>query len=194
MKPECEKMEPLLSAFVDGELSGPALDQVREHLDACLDCRAALDTFRALDRLYARLDYPQPAEDAWTQIRADVLPREKALRSPEERLTAGPRRIPMRIIDRRSTRWAGVAAGALALAGMVLVAVVVFGNGNGRGGLRFLAGDNTCHNIELGTTAVGFQASLTLPVNKGDLLLVEILPADDTDAAPVLDDDDFDDG
>jgi hypothetical protein len=74
-------------------------------------------------------------------------------------------------------RWAGVAAGVAALAGMVLVVlVIVFGPGTGR--LALLAKDNTCQILELDMTVEGYQANLHLPAAAGDLLVVDIVPAE----------------
>jgi RNA polymerase sigma factor (sigma-70 family) len=46
----CAEMVPLLSAFCDGEASPEDAAAVREHLHACLSCRAALRAYRAAPR------------------------------------------------------------------------------------------------------------------------------------------------
>ncbi len=43
----CEEMEPLLSAFCDGEVSSDDAAMLREHLHACASCRATLRAYRA---------------------------------------------------------------------------------------------------------------------------------------------------
>jgi RNA polymerase sigma factor (sigma-70 family) len=43
----CAEMSPLLSAFCDGETSSEGAAAVREHLRACVACRAALRAYRA---------------------------------------------------------------------------------------------------------------------------------------------------
>lgn len=43
----CREMQPLISAFCDGEAKAEALDELREHLRACPHCRATLRAYRA---------------------------------------------------------------------------------------------------------------------------------------------------
>jgi RNA polymerase sigma factor (sigma-70 family) len=43
----CAELQPLLSAFCDGEASPAEVAQVREHLRACGHCRSTLRTYRA---------------------------------------------------------------------------------------------------------------------------------------------------
>ena len=111
----------------------------------------------------------------------NVLPHSEVAQEPGRPLTAGPRRIPMVIRGGESTRWAGPVAGVLALAGMVLVAVVIFvaGRGPENGKLPELAKDNTCQMIELENTAVGYETSVRLPADAADLLVVDIARTDD---------------
>jgi RNA polymerase sigma factor (sigma-70 family) len=51
----CEDMQPLLSAFCDGEATPAEVAQVREHLRACAPCRATLRTYRAVPGAAAAL-------------------------------------------------------------------------------------------------------------------------------------------
>ena len=51
----CAEMGPLLSAFCDGEASSEDAAAVREHLNACVSCRAALRAYRAAPRAAAAL-------------------------------------------------------------------------------------------------------------------------------------------
>lgn len=51
----CEEMGPLLSAFCDGEIGGEEATAVREHLRACVGCRATLRTYRVAPRAAAAL-------------------------------------------------------------------------------------------------------------------------------------------
>lgn len=175
MRPDCERIEPLLSAYADGELEQALVEEVRAHLLGCEGCRKLLDRFKAVDRLYAELACEEPTEGRWRQMMWNVLGRAEVLPESEGYLTAGPRRIPMSISSGRSVRWAGWAAGITALAGVVLVAVfMIFGGPARPTGLKPLAADNTCHVIEIGTSAEGYEANLELPADKGDLLAIDI--------------------
>ncbi|GAG36670.1 unnamed protein product, partial [marine sediment metagenome] len=51
MKIDCEKTEPLLSAYLDGELAGAELDEVKAHLADCAHCHEVLEQFRTVDGL-----------------------------------------------------------------------------------------------------------------------------------------------
>jgi|SRR5689334_4846482 len=51
----CGELQPLLSAFCDGEAGPRDVALVREHLRACASCRATLRAYRAAPRLAAAL-------------------------------------------------------------------------------------------------------------------------------------------
>jgi RNA polymerase sigma factor (sigma-70 family) len=51
----CAELQPLLSAFCDGEAGAAEAALVREHLRACAHCRATLRAYRAAPRLAAAL-------------------------------------------------------------------------------------------------------------------------------------------
>ncbi len=51
----CASLEPLISASCDGELTGPDLTEIRNHLAACGQCRATLRAFRAAPKAAAAL-------------------------------------------------------------------------------------------------------------------------------------------
>jgi len=50
---ECERMQPLLSAFADGEASAEDVATLRPHLRGCSSCRAALRDYREAPRKVA---------------------------------------------------------------------------------------------------------------------------------------------
>lgn len=56
----CAEMEPLISAFCDGEAGSREVAMLREHLRACSHCRATLRTYRAAPAAAAALA-PLPA-------------------------------------------------------------------------------------------------------------------------------------
>jgi len=51
----CRDLRPLLSAFCDGETNPREALEVREHLRACAQCRAAMRTYRAAPKIAAAL-------------------------------------------------------------------------------------------------------------------------------------------
>jgi RNA polymerase sigma factor (sigma-70 family) len=51
----CRELQPLLSAFCDGETRGRDSALVREHLRACAQCRATMRTYRGAPRIVAAL-------------------------------------------------------------------------------------------------------------------------------------------
>ena len=181
MKPECERIEPLVSACIDGELEETDVETVKAHLADCADCRVVMETFRKVDGLYGSLACEAPTEGRWKQMLWNVLPRAEVRQESGGRLSAGPRRIPMVLSGQRSHRWAGIAATALALAGMVLVvALIVLGRSDsGTIDPGALASDNTCLIVEVDGTAEGYEVGLQLPADAGDLLVVDIMRVDD---------------
>lgn len=46
---DCEQFEPLVSAMMDGELSGEELDSVKSHLAVCESCRQLQGDFEAVN-------------------------------------------------------------------------------------------------------------------------------------------------
>jgi RNA polymerase sigma factor (sigma-70 family) len=51
----CRQLQPLLSAFCDGEAGPRQAAEVQEHLRACAHCRATMRTYRAAPRVAAAL-------------------------------------------------------------------------------------------------------------------------------------------
>ncbi len=51
----CRQLQPLLSAFCDGEAGAADAETVREHLRACASCRSTLRDYRAAPRVVAGL-------------------------------------------------------------------------------------------------------------------------------------------
>lgn len=51
----CRELQPLLSAFCDGEANARDVATVREHLRACAHCRATVRTYRAAPRIAGAL-------------------------------------------------------------------------------------------------------------------------------------------
>lgn len=69
----CAELQPLLSAFCDGEASAEEAVQVREHLRACPHCRSTLRTYRAAPRAAAALAPFLPLDRSlWERVQEAV--------------------------------------------------------------------------------------------------------------------------
>lgn len=65
-------LELELSALLDGELTGDALVAAESHLLECAECRATLESLRALKRRAGALDDRPPARDLWAGIQRRI--------------------------------------------------------------------------------------------------------------------------
>jgi anti-sigma factor RsiW len=102
-----------LSAFVDGDLPGSELAQVRQHVDACAACALRAEELRGLARAARALEAPEAPATLWAGIEG-ALARE-----------------------RRFDWWLSLRPFAVGtLAGAVAVAAIVFVAGGGHGGAR----------------------------------------------------------
>ncbi len=63
-----EHLGERLSALVDGEIAGEALEAAQAHLVACDECRAAYDDLLRLKRHAGALDDVPPEHDLWAGI------------------------------------------------------------------------------------------------------------------------------
>ena len=100
-----------LSAFVDGDLPGSELAQVRQHVDACPACALRAEELRGVARAARALEAPEAPPTLWAGIEG-ALARE-----------------------RRFDWWLSLRPFAIGtLAGAVAVAAIVFVAGGGRGG------------------------------------------------------------
>jgi len=59
----CDKIEELLTAYADGELSPGERAVVERHLEACPDCAALLASLRTADAVLARFPEVEPPAD-----------------------------------------------------------------------------------------------------------------------------------
>ena len=186
MNPNCEKLEPLLGAYADDELSAADRSSVQAHLADCPECRACLAAFNKIDRLYAAAPCEQPTVGRWRTMIWNVIPRAAVIPLPHREPTAGTQRIPMVISHKRPLRWAAWSAAVIAVAGVVLVSVVILSPTHRLPislppdlpmGLSSLSADNTCSILEIDTTAEGYEAVLHLPEDAKSLLLIDIVDA-----------------
>ncbi|HEV8056126.1 MAG TPA: zf-HC2 domain-containing protein [Nocardioidaceae bacterium] len=65
---ECMRVNPLLQAYLDGELDQDGARRVSRHLDACRRCGLAAGTFRDIKAAVSRLG-DEPDQDAVLRLR-----------------------------------------------------------------------------------------------------------------------------
>ena len=105
----CEEYAALLDLFVDGELAGPELERVRDHLAECPGCRAYVD-----DALAIRAGFPD-VEDT-------VVPEGFAQGVMERvRETSARDRKIVELRRRGIRRWIGTAAALAACCALVIL-------------------------------------------------------------------------
>jgi RNA polymerase sigma factor (sigma-70 family) len=118
----CRQLQPLLSAFCDGEGSPREAVEVREHLRACAHCRATMRTYRAAPRIAAALLPVAPASRSLLE-RAQDLAANLYTRLPgfggesvaaQVAATGGSRGAGMAAIAKLLSICAGAAGGAAA--------------------------------------------------------------------------------
>jgi len=68
----CHRLSSLLSAYIDGELTGVEMIEIRRHVDGCPNCEAELDHLRATKRLLGRLRTAQPSAELPNRIFASL--------------------------------------------------------------------------------------------------------------------------
>ncbi len=58
----CRRVSHLISAYVDGELTGVEMLEVRKHLSACSECASEYESLRSTKALLAGLPTAKPRE------------------------------------------------------------------------------------------------------------------------------------
>jgi RNA polymerase sigma factor (sigma-70 family) len=114
----CEEMRPLLSAFCDGEASAEEVAVLREHLRACVHCRATLRAYRAAPAAAGALAPALPLDRSLFERAHDALANLVA------RFGGGGG-------DAVGQVAAGSGAGGAGLAGLVKVVAVCVGTAGG---------------------------------------------------------------
>jgi len=92
----CKSVQGRLSAYLDRELGGDELLQMRAHMSTCRDCRCEAEGLRALKSLLGGIECPEPPADLSQRLTATVL-RERSER-------------PVRTIRISALMFAGVTA------------------------------------------------------------------------------------
>lgn len=91
---KCEEFAPLLSAFVDGELTEEENAAVRAHLGECEDCRARLDEYAQLSGAMLALG-DEDVPEGFTARVMDAVRAEKAAMPRMKKPSAWRRWMPM---------------------------------------------------------------------------------------------------
>jgi RNA polymerase sigma factor (sigma-70 family) len=130
----CRDLQPLLSAFCDGETGPRETTEVREHLRACAHCRATMRTYRAAPRVAAAMLPLLPPSRSLLEkaheLAANLSARLPGFGSGESVATqvaaaGGSRGAGMAAIAKLLTVCAGAAGGAACVATGVLPAPVL---------------------------------------------------------------------
>jgi len=74
----CERIETLISGYVDRELTQQQAQQVRLHLEDCIACRKLHAELQDLKGRVARLDWPRGDEAELAALEHDLLARVSA--------------------------------------------------------------------------------------------------------------------
>lgn len=68
----CESMQAAFSAYLDGAISGVAMQQIAEHLDACPDCAHEFAAWRAVQDSLAMLPTAKAPENLSLKLRIAI--------------------------------------------------------------------------------------------------------------------------
>jgi anti-sigma factor RsiW len=91
MRNRCAELEPLHSAWVDGELNGVERARLAAHLQRCARCRSAITELRVTQSMLRSLPVRRLPADVRLPARpaGDLPPRRGALRRAAARSTVG---------------------------------------------------------------------------------------------------------
>lgn len=64
----CHRVQSLISAYVDSELSGVEMLAIREHLNGCSECRREFESLREVKSALGRLHTKHPVADLASRI------------------------------------------------------------------------------------------------------------------------------
>jgi len=64
----CQKVQSLISAYLDGELGGQEMLAIRHHLVGCRDCSDEYESLLAIKRTFGRMSPKRPADDLALRI------------------------------------------------------------------------------------------------------------------------------
>ena len=91
MSERCDRVEPLLSAWVDGELRADERARLGQHVAACARCRAEITTLRITKNLLASVPVRQVPDAAYASLsgRDRRVSRSRSVRRVAARTLAG---------------------------------------------------------------------------------------------------------
>lgn len=69
----CKAIQSRLSAYLDRELTGTELLQMRDHISGCFECRNELEELRSLKAMLGGMTSPEPPHDFAARLSAQVL-------------------------------------------------------------------------------------------------------------------------
>jgi anti-sigma factor RsiW len=122
----CKNVLDRLDDHVDGILPSPVSEAIRDHLDACQDCRETALALRASSNSLQSWDDIEPPDGCFDRIlaRVDALPPEALERGmPRARLTRLAQLAQLESVNAARMRWmatSGLAAAAAVMGGLLI--------------------------------------------------------------------------
>ena len=80
---DCKTVQPYLSAYHDGELSGEQAVTVANHVESCELCAAELNSFESLGSALKQTPMPAKPSDLWQRIERELPTVAKPVRLPQ---------------------------------------------------------------------------------------------------------------
>jgi hypothetical protein len=145
----CSRVQVLISAFHDDELSDAVRHQMAEHLHGCGTCAQELAHFERMSQVTWQLDSPDVPARVWDRIETEL-------------------RRPMAARIRPVRRWARPAVRGVALAGSILIVVGIGLSFRGEPSLRLQG--NGKHDVEVNLARYARQFYLDPRIAQSDLL------------------------
>ena len=106
----CHRVSSLISAYIDGELTGVEMLEIRRHFDDCQSCSLQYESLRETKQMLARLSYTEPRAGLADRICSQL----DCVRVP------GYQRLLNRMISYGRTRVTPVAASCAALGAVLM--------------------------------------------------------------------------
>ena len=111
----CRRVSSLISAYIDGELTGLEMLEMRRHFDGCRSCKLQYESLRYTKQILSRLSYAEPRAGLAEQICARL----DSVKAP------GYQKLWNRMLTYGRARLTPVAVGCAAL-GTVLAVLVSY--------------------------------------------------------------------